>query len=67
MELRLFTSSSILDNLVHFSLLQMNLRANWQQMPEIPPRPPLTKGGWGDFREIHQYVNIAFLVPVWPG
>ena len=49
------------------SLSEMDLCANWQQIPEIPPRPPLTKGGWRDFRGIRQYVNIAFLVPAGPG
>jgi hypothetical protein len=50
-----------------FSLLEMGLRANWLQISEIPPRPPLIKGGWGAFREIHPYANMAFLVPAWSG
>jgi len=32
------------------SLLEMDLCANWQQIPEIPPRPP-DKGGLGGFLE----------------
>jgi hypothetical protein len=49
------------------SLLEMDLCANWQQIPEIPPRPPLTKGGWGDFWRAQLYRHIAFLVPARPG
>jgi hypothetical protein len=50
-----------------FRPLEMILRENYQEISEIPPRPPLTKGGWGDFRGIHPYGNIAFLVPAGPG
>jgi hypothetical protein len=48
-----------------FSLLEIILRPNRQNISEIPPRPPLRNGG--EFWEIHQYGNIAFLVPAWPG
>jgi hypothetical protein len=34
-----------------FRLLEMGLRANWQQISEIPPRPPFVKGGLGGFTE----------------
>jgi hypothetical protein len=49
-----------------FSLLEMILRSNWKEISEIPPRPPLTKGGWGDFFGIHPHGNIFFLVPAGP-
>ncbi len=39
----------------------MKLYSNWQRISEIPPGPPLTKGGWGDFRGIHPYPNM----PLW--
>jgi fructose/tagatose bisphosphate aldolase len=35
------------------NMLEMKLSANGHQISEIPPGPPLTKGGWGDFRGIH--------------
>jgi len=31
-------------------VLEMSLRPNWQEISEIPPRPPLT-GGLGGFPE----------------
>ena len=39
----------------NFGLSEMKWFANWRQISEIPPGPPLTKGGWGDF-----WVNMPF-------
>jgi len=39
----------------NFRRLEMKSFANWRQISEIPPGPPLTKGGWEDF-----WVNMPF-------
>ena len=31
--------------------LEVKLHATWYQISEMPPCPPLKKGGWGDFGE----------------
>jgi hypothetical protein len=41
----------------------IDIALKWAKNSEIPPRPPLIKGGWGDFPDIHQRVNIAFVAP----
>jgi len=41
--------------------LEVKLHATWYQISEMPPCPPLKKGGLGGFWGIHAYANI----PVW--
>jgi hypothetical protein len=36
---------------VLFRRLEVKWQATWHQISEIPPCPPLKKGGWGDFGE----------------
>jgi hypothetical protein len=37
----------------------MNLCAKWLQISEIPPLPPLEKGGWGDFERIPDWFRLG--------
>ena len=45
---------------IAFRRLRIKLCPNGQQISEIPPGPPLTKGGWGDFRGIRPQPNMPF-------